>query len=269
MESAKEFFSSMSWITTYIWDFEITKFFQNICFDIIFFYFADVRVLSESSKVVINHNCDICGAGFMHLSNLKKHLLTHKDVGYVCTVCSLVFTDDEKCNEHQQQVHAQEVQLKQSNTKIETPTTKRTTKSKTTTASLPQNLLKADKRKSHRCQHCDKSFVSNSMLTAHVRVHTGERPYACNQCTKTFTTRGGLELHVRRHMGVKPFECSICSRRFVESSNLRVHMRIHTGEKPHNCNQCGRSFARVFLLQIHQRTHTGEWGEKCILRLYF
>lgn len=204
----------------------------------------------------------------MHLSNLKKHLLSHKDVGYVCPVCSLVFTDDEKCNDHQQQIHGQEVELTPSMLKMETPSTKRTSKPRTVPSSLPQNLLKVDKRKTHRCPHCDKNFVSNSMLTAHVRVHTGERPYACNQCTKTFTTRGGLELHLRRHMGVKPFECSICSRRFVESSNLRVHMRIHTGEKPHKCNQCGRSFARVFLLQIHQRTHTGECLSSIMFFIY-
>lgn len=174
----------------------------------------------------------------MHLSNLKKHLLTHKDVGYVCPVCSLVFTDDDKCNAHQQQVHAPEVQLTLSNKKNDTATSKRTIKQKTATASLPQNVHKGDKRKTHSCPHCDKWFVSNSMLTSHVRVHTGERPYPCNQCTKTFTTRGGLELHVRRHMGVKPFECSICQRAFVESSNLRVHMRIHTGEVIFNSTAC-------------------------------
>lgn len=72
---------------------------------------------------------------------------------------------------------------------------------------------------------CLKGFNSVSLLSAHIRVHTGERPFVCKLCTKTFTTQGGLDLHVRRHSGYKPYRCIECNRGFVESSNLKVHMR--------------------------------------------
>lgn len=29
--------------------------------------------------------------------------------------------------------------------------------------------------KPHKCEHCDRAFVSRSLLSSHVRTHTGER----------------------------------------------------------------------------------------------
>lgn len=60
------------------------------------------------------------------------------------------------------------------------------------------NIIKD--KKTHRCDFCDKSFISNSILLSHIRTHTGERPFLCETCFKTFTTQGGLDLHNRRYI---------------------------------------------------------------------
>ncbi|XP_037039340.1 zinc finger protein 12-like isoform X1 [Bradysia coprophila] len=185
----------------------------------------------SDSKVIINFNCAFCGAGFMHSSNLKKHMLTHRSETF--------------------DLHATDLNDQM---KVEEPAEPQIVTGKIS----KKNIVKP-----HKCELCDRAFVSRSLLSSHNRTHTGERPFACNQCEKNFATQGGLDLHTRRHLGLKNYVCNICDRRFVESSNLKVHMRTHTGERPHRCNRCNRSFSRVFLLQIHQRTHTGERPHQC------
>src|SRR5699024_8846558 len=38
------------------------------------------------------------------------------------------------------------------------------------------------KVKPHHCTLCNKTFSKASVLTIHLRVHSGERPYRCDQC---------------------------------------------------------------------------------------
>lgn len=251
------------------------------------------HMTSPSQSAVIQHNCESCGAGFMTLSNLRKHMQTHLDDDdshvadvpamdslepepqalYECAMCTMMFTSQTEYCAHEA-MHAEETASSPTAGTMSRQTRKSSTprsdkRNQSASAITLDTLLRLapsqppSVRPEHNCSYCERSFASNSLLATHMRVHTGERPFECAKCPKTFATRGGLVLHLRRHLGVKPFECQFCQRRFVESSNLRVHLRIHTGEKPHQCNRCSRSFSRVFLLQIHQRTHTGERPYAC------
>ncbi|KAM5182559.1 transcription factor Sp1 isoform 2-T3 [Mantella aurantiaca] len=112
------------------------------------------------------------------------------------------------------------------------------------------------KKKQHICHipGCGKVYGKTSHLRAHLRWHTGERPFACTWvfCGKRFTRSDELQRHRRTHTGEKKFMCPECPKRFMRSDHLSKHIKTHTNKK----GQAGP----IAMTNVPMETGTGSDG---------
>ncbi|KAJ8947615.1 hypothetical protein NQ318_002624 [Aromia moschata] len=96
-------------------------------------------------------------------------------------------------------------------------------------------LKKPSSKKMHICHYprCEKVYGKTSHLQAHLRLHTGERPFLCHWlfCGKKFTRSDELQRHLRTHTGEKRFGCPTCSKKFMRSDHLAKHVKTHRNGK--------------------------------------
>uniref|UniRef100_A0A9J2PAK0 C2H2-type domain-containing protein n=2 Tax=Ascaris TaxID=6251 RepID=A0A9J2PAK0_ASCLU len=117
------------------------------------------------------------------------------------------------------------------------------------------------------CQHCGQAFTLHDRLAKHIASRHRDRSasiieedgpsksHKCSICNKAFGRSDMLTRHMRLHTGIKPYGCHICGQVFSRSDHLSTHQRTHTGEKPYQCPQCSYAASRRDMITRHMRTH--------------
>uniref|UniRef100_A0A669DZW2 C2H2-type domain-containing protein n=1 Tax=Oreochromis niloticus TaxID=8128 RepID=A0A669DZW2_ORENI len=186
--------------------------------------------------------CDFCGKEFKCRSQLAVHFQTHTgERPHLCDICGRKFARQYQLKRHKVLVHSNQVNGEDS----------------------PSDAPFA-------CGVCGKRLKSEALLTAHARIHTGDKPHRCGVCLRSFQRAACLKQHqVRVHLRVragdagaghrrstatseKAFPCPVCSKVFKFRSLLASHSTIHSDARPFTCDFCSRRFRRLSHLKRHR-----------------
>ncbi|XP_042863964.1 zinc finger protein 91-like, partial [Penaeus japonicus] len=128
-----------------------------------------------------------------------------------------------------------------------------------------EEIIPTSYSRSLKCRYCGRAFKFHSVLQAHERSHTGEKPFSCSVCNKAFSKKSNMEVHMRVHTGERPFLCDFCGKYFAYKYSLEAHKRLHTQERPFVCSICGKSFRHEASRHVHMKRHLGDRAFKCDL----
>ncbi|MCO5569225.1 hypothetical protein L7F22_022936 [Adiantum nelumboides] len=104
------------------------------------------------------------------------------------------------------------------------------------------------------CDKCERSFVSEQALQAHL-THSSRHHFYCDKCERRFVSEQALQAHLthssRHHVynGDDEFYCDNCQRSFVSEQALQAHLTYSSYH--HYCADCERDFTSNNDLRHH------------------
>ncbi|XP_064801428.1 zinc finger protein 407-like [Oncorhynchus masou masou] len=215
-------------------------------------------------------HCMLCGKSFYTESNLHQHLtsaahlrneqasieeLPEGGATFKCVKCTDPFETEQELFVHIKEKH--EELLREVNKYVLEDT--------------EQINREREENQGSVCKHCGKVCKSSNSMAflAHIRTHTGSKPFKCKICNFATAQLGDARNHVKRHLGMREYKCHICGWAFVMKKHLSTHLLGKHGvgqpkERKFECDLCDRSFSEKWALNNHMKLHTGDKPHKCV-----
>ncbi|XP_073727870.1 zinc finger protein 407 [Misgurnus anguillicaudatus] len=216
-----------------------------------------------------NFHCLLCGKSFYTESNLHQHLssaahvrneqgsiedLPEGGASFKCVRCNEPCPTEQDLFVHIKEKH--EEMLKEVNKYVLEDT--------------EQINRERQENQGNVCKYCGKVCKSSNSMAflAHIRTHTGSKPFMCKICNFATAQLGDARNHVKRHLGMREYKCHICGWAFVMKKHLNTHLLGKHGlgqpkERKFECDLCERSFSEKWALNNHMKLHTGNKPFKC------
>uniref|UniRef100_A0A6J0UH87 Zinc finger protein 407 n=1 Tax=Pogona vitticeps TaxID=103695 RepID=A0A6J0UH87_9SAUR len=229
----------------------------------------NVHIAMKHPSKEKHFHCLLCGKSFYTESNLHQHLasaghmrneqasveeLPEGGATFKCVKCTEPFDSEQNLFLHIKEQH--EELLREVNKYIVEDT--------------EQINREREENKGNICKYCGKMCrSSNSMaFLAHIRTHTGSKPFKCKICHFATAQLGDARNHVKRHLGMREYKCHVCGVAFVMKKHLNTHLLGKHGvgtpkERKFTCPLCDRSFTEKWAMNNHMKLHTGEKPYKC------
>lgn len=229
----------------------------------------NVHIAMKHPSKEKHFHCLLCGKSFYTESNLHQHLasaghlrneqasveeLPEGGATFKCVKCTEPFDSEQSLFLHIKGQH--EELLREVNKYIVEDT--------------EQINREREENQGSVCKYCGKICrSSNSMaFLAHIRTHTGSKPFKCKICHFATAQLGDARNHVKRHLGMREYKCHVCGVAFVMKKHLNTHLLGKHGvgtpkERKFPCHLCDRSFTEKWALNNHRKLHTGEKPFKC------
>ncbi|XP_028282089.1 zinc finger protein 407 [Parambassis ranga] len=214
-------------------------------------------------------HCLVCGKSFYTESNLHQHLtsaahlrneqnsveeLPEGGASFKCAKCTDRFNSEQDLFVHIKEKH--EELLREVNKYVLEDT--------------EQINREREENQGSVCKYCGKVCKSSNSMAflAHIRTHTGSKPFMCKICNFATAQLGDARNHVKRHLGMREYKCDICGWAFVMKKHLSTHLLGKHGvgqrkERKFECELCDRSFSEKWALNNHMKLHSGEKPYKC------